>query len=70
MHGSMEVRFMEKDKITNLNDIKNRMPTMRSIKESMNNHNWLSPFTIEKNHFKSLMTKVSINSTTKDIIYH
>ena len=55
---NVTVQFMDKNNVSTSGNYMDQLPTVRSIRESIKNPEWMSPFLIDKNHFKSLMTRL------------
>ena len=58
---NVTVQFMDKNKVSTSGNYMDQLPTVRSIRESIKNPEWMSPFLIDKNHFKSLMTRLKVD---------
>ena len=58
----VKVEFMDKDKISTSSNYMDQLPNVRSIRESMNNTKWISPFLIHRDHFKSMMTRLRVHN--------
>lgn len=59
--GNISVEFMDKDKVSAYGNYKDQLYTTRSLRESMQNTKWMNPFIMNKNHFKSLMTRLRVD---------
>lgn len=59
---NVKVEFMDKDKISTSGNYMDQLQNVRSIRESMNNPKWMSPFLIHPDQFKSRMTRIRVNN--------
>lgn len=59
---NFSIEFMEKDKISVNNNYIDQLQNIRTIRESIKKPEWLSPFLINKDHFKSLMTRLRVEN--------
>jgi hypothetical protein len=58
---NVSVEFMNKDKVPTTGNYIDQIHNVRSMRESMSNPQWISPFLINNDHFKSLMTRLSVD---------
>ena len=67
--NNIKVQFMDKNNVSTSGNYMDQLPTVRSIRESIKNPEWMSPFLIDKNHFKSLMTRLKVDDNGKFLKY-
>lgn len=59
----LQIFYLDKNEVSTDNNYIDQLPTVRSIRESIKNPKWMNPFLINRDHFKSLMTKIKFPNT-------